>query len=56
MPTDLTVAIARKREAVALERNNHSILLGCLVACLVIIVLMCVSPTFACAVELLIDY
>jgi hypothetical protein len=56
MPTDIAVAITRKRQAVELERNNRSVLLGCIIACLVVVVLICVSPTFACAVELLVDY
>lgn len=56
MPTDIAVAITRKREATELERNNHSLLLCCLIFCLVVAVLVCVSPTFACAVELLVDY
>jgi hypothetical protein len=55
MPTDIAFATARKREAIKLQRDNHYILLGSLIACLVVVVLMCVSPTFACAVELLVD-
>jgi hypothetical protein len=56
MPTDIAIAITRKREAAKLERHNHSVLLGSVIVCLVVITLMCVSPTFANAVELMIDY
>ena len=53
MPTDLAAAIARQQEAAALERDTHSILLGCFIACLIVLLLMSVSPTLAGAVELL---
>jgi hypothetical protein len=54
MPTDIAVAIMRKREAVPLERKSLpfaglSYLLPCRGR-------PHVSPTFACAVELLVDY
>jgi hypothetical protein len=52
MPTDIAVTLARKREAAELERNNHSVLLGCAIVCLVVVMLTYVSPTLAGAVLL----
>jgi hypothetical protein len=53
MPTDLAVVVARKREAAELEQDIQAILLGCCIACLVVLLLMSLSPSFAGAVELL---
>ena len=52
MPTDLTAAITRKRKALKLAQDNHAILLGCCIVCLVVMVLMFLSPSFARAIEL----
>ena len=53
MPSNLAVAIARKREALKLERNIHTMLLMSFIACLLVLVLLRVSPSFAAATELL---
>lgn len=54
MPTDLTVAIARKREALKSERDIQAILLGNFIACLIFLMLISASPALASAVELLV--
>jgi len=54
MPTDLAVAMGRKREALKFQQNIRTILLGCGIACLAVLVLICVSPTLAGAVESLV--
>jgi hypothetical protein len=54
MPTNVAVAIARKREALELKRDTHTILLTSFIACLVVLVLLRVSPSFAAAMELLV--
>lgn len=53
MPTDIAAAITRKRKALKLAQDNQAILLGCCIVCLVVLVLLFASPTFARAVELL---
>ena len=54
MPTDLAVAVTRKREAMQLERDIQTILLGSFISCLIFLMLMSASPALASAVESLI--
>lgn len=54
MPTDLAVVTARKHEALMCERHNAMILLGCCIACLVVLVCLFTNASFASAVELMI--
>jgi hypothetical protein len=53
MPTDMVAALARKREAAELTRDIQTVLLGCCIVCLVVLLLISVSPSIAGAIELL---
>jgi hypothetical protein len=52
MPTELAVALTRKREAKAQTHAGVTLVLICFIACLIAIVLLFVDKSFAEAVEL----
>lgn len=54
MPTDLAVAITRKREALKFKRDVQTILLGNFIVCLIFLMLVSACPALAAAVELLV--